>query len=159
VRTGKPLVLGIGNLLLGDEGIGVLAAKRLAATEMAAQAEIVDGGTGGFHLLALLHDHEHVILIDAALDGRPPGTITRLRPRFAADFPKSLSAHDIGLRDLVEAAVLLGGLPRIDLITVSIEAIGSMGLAVSDPVLSALAGIEETVRGILEEGGAGAKIR
>jgi hydrogenase maturation protease len=159
VKTGKPLVLGIGNLLLGDEGIGVLAAQRLAATELAAQAEIVDGGTGGFHLLALLQDHAHVIMIDAALDGRPPGTITRLRPRFAADFPKSLSAHDIGLRDLVETAALLGELPRIDLLTISIEKIGSLGLAVSEPVLAALPGLEDVVRGLLGESGPGSKIR
>jgi hydrogenase maturation protease len=155
----RPLILGVGNLLLGDEGIGVLAAQRLAKTNLAAKADIVDGGTGGFHLLSLLQDYARVILIDAAADGRPPGTITRLRPRFASDFPRSLSAHDIGLRDLVETAALLGDLPRIDLITVSIEKVQSLGLEVSEPVSAALARIEELVRSLLEESGDGAKIR
>jgi len=155
----RPLILGVGNLLLGDEGIGVLAAQRLAKTNLAAKADIVDGGTGGFHLLSLLQDYARVILIDAAADGRPPGTITRLRPRFASDFPRSLSAHDIGLRDLVETAALLGELPRIDLITVSIEKVQSLGLEVSEPVSAALARIEELVRNLLEESGDGAKIR
>jgi hydrogenase maturation protease len=155
----RPLILGVGNLLLGDEGIGVLAAQRLAKTNLAAKADIVDGGTGGFHLLSLLQDYARVILIDAAADGRPPGTITRLRPRFASDFPRSLSAHDIGLRDLIETAALLGELPRIDLITVSIEKVQSLGLEVSEPVSAALARIEELVRSLLEESGDGAKIR
>ncbi len=155
----RPLILGVGNLLLGDEGIGVLAALRLAKTNLAAKADIVDGGTGGFHLLSLLQDYTRVIMIDAAADGRPPGTITRLRPRFASDFPRSLSAHDIGLRDLIETAALLGELPRIDLITVSIEKIQSLGLEVSEPVSAALARIEELVRSLLEESGDGAKIR
>lgn len=159
LTAGRPLILGVGNLLLGDEGIGVLAAQRLAKTNLAAKADIVDGGTGGFHLLSLLQDYARVILIDAAADGRPPGTITRLRPRFASDFPRSLSAHDIGLRDLIETAALLGDLPRIDLITVSIEKIQSLGFEVSEPVSAALAPIEELVRSLLEESGDGAKIR
>lgn len=43
--------------------------------------------------------------VDATIDGRPAGTVRVLEPRFASDFPRSLGAHDIGLRDLVAAAV------------------------------------------------------
>lgn len=153
LTTGRPLILGVGNLLLGDEGIGVRAAERLAKTDLAAKADIVDGGTGGFHLLSFLQEYSRVILIDAAADGRPPGTITRLQPRFASDFPRSLSAHDIGLRDLFETAALLGELPRIELITVSIEKMQSMGLEISEPVRAALSGVEEIVRRLIEESG------
>ena len=153
LTAGRPLLLGIGNLLLGDEGIGALAAQRLEKTDLAAKADIVDGGTGGFHLLSLLQEYSRVILIDAAMDERPPGTITRLRPRFASDFPRSLSAHDIGLRDLFETAALLGELPQIDLITISIEKMQSMGLEVSEPVRAALSGVEEIVRKLVENSG------
>jgi hydrogenase maturation protease len=159
LTAGKPLILGIGNLLLGDEGIGVLAVQRLAGTDLAAKADIIDGGTGGFHLLSFLQEYSRVILIDAAMDGRPPGAISRLRPRFASDFPRSLSSHDIGLRDLLEAASLLGELPRIDLITISIEKIQSMGLEVSEPVRAALPGVEEIVRGLIEKDADNAKFR
>ncbi|MDP2915383.1 MAG: hydrogenase maturation protease [Candidatus Aminicenantes bacterium] len=107
----------------------------------------------GFHLLSFLQEYSRVILIDAAADGRPPGTITRLQPRFASDFPRSLSAHDIGLRDLFETAALLGELPRIELITVSIEKMQSMGLEISEPVRAALSGVEEIVRRLIEESG------
>jgi len=151
LSAGKPLVLGVGNLLLGDEGIGVLVAQKLAETGLAAKADIVDGGTGGFQLLSPLQEHARVIMIDAAADGRPPGTITLLKPRFASDFPRSLSAHDIGLRDLVESASLLGDLPRIDLVTISIERVPAMGLDLSEPVREALPRVAEIVRRLVEE--------
>lgn len=142
---GKPLILGIGNLLMGDEGIGVLAARHLEQAGLGGRAIVMDGGTGGFHLLGCFTEHKRVILIDAALDGRQPGTVSLLHPRFARDFPKCLGAHDIGLRDLVETAAALSALPRIDLITISIEAPGAMGLAVSPAVEASLPAVEELV--------------
>ena len=148
---GRPLVLGLGNVLMGDEGIGVLAAQSLAGLEdIAARADVVDGGTGGFHLLGFFRDHPILILVDASMDGRPPGTVSHLRPRFASDFPKSLSAHDIGLRDLIEAAALLAPLPPIELVTVSIDAPQSLSLDISLPVQAALPEVETLVRGFLQ---------
>ncbi len=151
---GRPLVLGLGNVLMGDEGIGILAARRLAENgDLTARADVVDGGTGGFQLLGMFQDHPRLILVDAAMDGRPPGTVTLLRPRFASDFPKSLSAHDIGLRDLIEAAAMLGPLPPIDLVTVSITDLQSVSLDVSLPVWAALPEIEALVRRLLDRAG------
>ncbi len=114
------LVLGIGNLLLSDEGIGVHVIRELQQQELPAEVELLDGGTGGFHLLGFFRDHEILVIIDASLDGKPPGSVTVTQPRFANDFPRVLSSHDIGLRDLIESAALLGELPRMYLITVSI---------------------------------------
>ena len=102
------LVLGLGNLLMGDEGVGVHAARMLEHGDLPHAVSMVDGGTGGFHLLSYLQDFATVIMIDATMDGNSPGTLSLIRPRFATDFPKSLSAHDIGLRDLIESALLLG---------------------------------------------------
>jgi hydrogenase maturation protease len=64
----------VGNVLMGDEGIGVLALEHLEAAGLGTKAELVDGGTGGFHLLGYFLDYERLILIDAASDGKPPGT-------------------------------------------------------------------------------------
>jgi hydrogenase maturation protease len=151
-ETGRPLILGLGNILMGDEGIGILAARRLAGNGgIAARAEILDGGTGGFHLLGLFQDHGRLILIDASMDGRPAGTVSHLRPRFATDFPKSLSAHNIGLRDLIEAASMLGPLPEIDLVTISIDSLQSLSLDVSLTVQAALPEVEALVRGLLDD--------
>lgn len=147
----RVLVLGIGNVLMGDEGVGVHAARLLEQQEWPDEVAVVDGGTGGFHLLELLQDYSPVVMIDAAADGRRPGTVGVLRPRFASDFPPSLSAHDIGLRDLVETAALLGHLPDVHLVTVSIGPITPMCLTLSPPVQAALAQVTATVRRIVTE--------
>jgi len=117
----KVLVLGIGNVLLGDEGIGVHVVKELEKVDLPSHIEILDGGTGGFHLLSYLQDYPEVILVDATLDGNAPGTIKVIKPKFSNEFPRTLSSHDIGLKDLIESASLLGGLPRITLFTISVK--------------------------------------
>jgi len=146
----KRLVLGVGNLLMGDEGVGVVALRHLQAAGLADQAELVDGGTGGFHLLGLFLENPRLILIDAAADGREPGTVSLLRPRFARDFPPSLSAHDIGLKDLIESAALLGRLPEVELITVSVANASSLSLELSPAVAAALPRVEALVRQCLD---------
>lgn len=128
------LVLGIGNVLMGDEGVGVHAVRVLDGDAWPAGVTLLDGGTGGFHLLEHLRACPSIVLIDATMDGQPAGTVSVLRPKYASDFPRSLTAHDIGLRDLIEATVLTGGMPDITLITVSIERIQSMVLTMSPAV-------------------------
>jgi hydrogenase maturation protease len=144
------LVLGVGNLLMGDEGVGVHAAWQLQAQPLPPGVAVVDGGTGGFHLLAYLQDYETVILIDATMDGGLPGTVSLLEPRYASDFPRSLSAHDIGLRDLIESAALLGSLPRMFLVTVSVDTVQPTGPTLSRPVEAALPRVAELVSSIVE---------
>jgi len=146
-----PLVLGVGNLLMGDEGVGVAAIRRLEQNGFADRAELVDGGTGGFHLLGLFHHGRHIILIDAAADGRPVGTVSLIQPHYATDFPPSLTAHDIGLKDLIESAAVLGDLPEVDLITVSIGGLGSLTMELSPAVAAALPEIEVLVVKCLEK--------
>lgn len=140
------LVLGIGNLLMGDEAVGVRAIEFLERETWPPDVTLLDGGTGGFHLLAYLHDYAPIVMIDATMDGRPPGTVTSLQPRYASDFPRVLTAHDVGLRDLVEAAQLTGRLPEITLITVSIDEIRAMDLTLSPAVASALPAVRDAVR-------------
>ena len=90
-----------------------------------------------------------MILIDAARDGAPPGTVTRFRARVAADFPSALGAHDIRLRDLIAAAAVLGPLPEIDVVTVSIAELKSMTLELSPPVAAALPEVARRVRALV----------
>jgi hydrogenase maturation protease len=148
-RRHDTLVLGIGNVLLGDEGVGVHALHQLEQTELAPQADMVDGGTGGFHLLELFRDYTRIILIDAAADNRPPGTVSLIRPKYAKDFPASLSAHDIGLKDLVESAALLGCMPEIDLITVTVARLQPMSMDLSPEVAAAMPEVFQRVRDCL----------
>jgi hydrogenase maturation protease len=148
----KPLILGVGNLLMGDEGVGVAAIRRLEENGFADRAELVDGGTSGFHLLGLFRGRRHIILIDAAADGKSVGTVSFIQPRYANDFPPTLTAHDIGLKDLLESAALLGDLPEVDLITVSIGELGGLlTMELSPVVAAALPQIETLVEKCLEK--------
>lgn len=144
-RRGATLVLGIGNLLMGDEGVGVEAVRRLARRRLPAGVECLDGGTGGFHLLGPVLDAARVVLVDATADGGPPGRVRRLEPRFSSDYPRTLTAHDIGLKDLLDALYLLGEPPKVTLLAVSIAFPQAVGIGLSAPVAAALPAIERSV--------------
>ena len=117
----KVLILGIGNTLMGDEGIGVHVVNSLEKTALPDGVELLDGGTGSFLLLEPMQSAEKVVLIDATIDGAKPGTIRRLRPKYSKDYPRTLTAHDIGLKDLIDAFYLMGDTPDVTLFAVSIE--------------------------------------
>lgn len=133
------LVLGIGNILLGDEGVGVEVIRQLESMDMPEHVQLLDGGTGGFHLLSYLQEYPRVILIDATLDGTVPGTIKLIQPKFSNDFPRTLSSHDIGLKDLIDSAALLGQLPEITLLTISVHPEQELIMELSKEVNEAVA--------------------
>ena len=134
---------------MGDEGVGVHVLRALETEPWPANVLLVDGGTGGFQLLDLVRSHSRIILIDATLDGAAPGTVRQFRARVAADFPPALGAHDIGLRDLISAASLLGPLPEIEVITVSVTELKPMTLELSAPVAAALPEVARRVRALV----------
>ena len=140
------LVLGIGNLLMGDEGVGVHTLRAFDQEAWPDHVTLLDGGTGGFHLLEYLTTFPRIVMIDATMDGAPAGTVSVLRPRYASDFPRALTAHDIGLRDLIESAALLGPLPDVTLVTVSIAEIRSMVTDLSPAVGGAIPEVGRRVR-------------
>jgi len=132
------LILGIGNYLMGDEGLGVHLANQLKAEIDPDLADVLDGGTAGFQLMEYLEFYPNIILIDATLDGKPAGTIQRIKPKFSKDFPSAMSTHEIGLKDLVEGLYLLGKLPNIDLFIISIEKIQPLSTELSPEVSNVL---------------------
>jgi hydrogenase maturation protease len=117
----KTLVLGLGNVIMGDEGVGVHVVRALEKQTLPAGVECLDGGTGGFILLEPLENADHIILIDAAADGNPPGTVTRTTPRFSKDYPPTLTAHDIGVKDLLDAFYMQGGTREVVLYAIAID--------------------------------------
>ncbi len=151
MASGKTLVLGIGNILMGDEGIGVHAVNYLEKHFSRPGVDYLDGGTGGFHLMEYFHQYHHVIILDAVLDGQPPGTIHVLRPRFSRDYPPTLTAHDIGLKDMLDAIHLLQQQPRITLVAVSIGKVPSLSTELTAELQRILPDIARTVCRILDE--------
>ena len=109
----KTLVLGLGNVLMGDEGIGVYVVRALEKHTLPAGVECLDGGTGGFTLLEPLEDADRIVIVDAASDGNPIGTVTRTMPQFSRDYPPTLTAHDVGMKDLLDMFYIQGGTHEI----------------------------------------------
>lgn len=144
IKMSDLLILGIGNYLMGDEGVGVQTALALQKLPIADKVDVVDGGTGGFHLLEFFEVHNKVILIDATLDNNELGTIRLITPRFAKDFPRAMSTHDIGLRDMVNALQLMDKMPEIYLFVVSIESIQQQGILLTPT-------IEKTIPVLIEQ--------
>jgi len=109
----RVLVLGIGNLVMSDDGVGVKVVQQLQREYVFEEnAEIMDGGTLGLDLLPMLEGIDHLIVVDAVETGRKPGTCVRLA---GEELPTALetkvSAHQMGLRDLLSVARLLGHSP------------------------------------------------
>ena len=143
------LVMGVGNVLMGDEGVGVHAVRQLEKRQWPAHVSLLDGGTGGFHLLSHVGGCDVLVMIDATLDGRPPGTVSVIEPRYASDFPKALSAHDIGLKDLVDSAAILGMMPEVRLVTISVDSLQPMQMAMSPEVEASLPQVVAAVIGLV----------
>jgi hydrogenase maturation protease len=144
----KTLVLGLGNVIMGDEGIGVHVVRALEQLQLPANVECLDGGTGGFVLLEPLQSAEHIILIDATDDGNPPGTVTRTTPRFSQDYPPTLTAHDIGVKDLLDAFYMHSGEREVVLYAISIDPKQPISMDLSEPCIAAR---DEAVRRIAAE--------
>lgn len=147
----KVLILGIGNYLMADEGVGVHLAKLLEQEQLPDDIEVIDGGTGGFHLLELFELYEHIILVDATMDNFPHGTIRLIKPKFAADFPRAMSTHDIGLKDLVSALQLLDKMPEIHLFVVSIKSIQDQGICLTPQAEAVMPVLREKVMQLANE--------
>ena len=145
-EPGKLLVLGIGNILMGDEGVGVHVVRHLEKEDVPAGVELLDGGTGSFLLLDPMQLARKVILIDATLDANPPGTVRRLVPRFSTDYPRTLAAHDIGLKDLLDAFYLLGHNVDVVLFAVSIAPLQELGLDMSPELVARVPKIAAMVK-------------
>ena len=133
-KSDKILVLGIGNYLMGDEGVGIHIIHQMETMDIPDYVELLDGGTGGFFLMNVFDDYGKVIFLDATMDGKDTGTITVLHPKFAADFPKALSVHDVGLKDMIEALYLQDKLPEMHLITISVKGIQPMVVGMTETV-------------------------
>ena len=131
------LIMGIGNLVLQDEGFGIHAIRRLAQSELPEGVSLLDGGTAGLHLMGYLQQYEKLIVIDAALDNHPIGTVRCLRPAFN-EFPPLVTAHEIGLKDVLEALEITGFCPETYLIVASVKKYESLGTELSPEVEAAL---------------------
>jgi len=125
--------------------------QALSELELPDNLEILDGGTGGFLLLSCFDSYDNIVFVDATMDGKEEGAISLTRPKFAADYPSTLSVHDVGLKDMIEAVYLLDNVPDIYLFTVSIDRIDPMSIGLSEKVKKAVPKLIVKILDLAEE--------
>lgn len=108
------LVLGIGNLVMSDDGVGVRVVQKLQRSyQFPENVEVLDGGTLGLDLLPKLEGVEHLIVVDAVETGQEPGTCVRLTgEELPIALETKVSPHQMGLKDLLAVSQLMGHSPR-----------------------------------------------
>lgn len=113
-RRNRVAVLGIGNPLFGDDGVGIELVARLAAEPLPEHVELLDGGAYGLFLLPFVVDARSLVVCDAIDVGEAPGTVVVID---GDDLPhvlrRPLSAHQVDLLDVLSAARLMGRVPDV----------------------------------------------
>jgi len=135
------LILGAGNTVMADEGIGPRCIEALAAWfDFSEGVDLVDVGTTGLAMLDLLRDYRHLIVIDAAKDtGHPAGTVVLFTPEDLAQHQVLHTAHDMRFVDVLKSAALMGIEPQtVVIVGVQVADISEWVLELSEPLSAAI---------------------
>jgi hydrogenase maturation protease len=154
------LVLGVGNVLMRDEALGVRAVEEMGRRfRFPEDVELLDGGTSGIELLSYIRDKDYLIVVDAVKGGNPPGTVVRIEGEdVPAKFMTRISPHQLGISDLLATATISGHLPgKIVLFGIEPKTV-ELGLGLSDEVKASLERLIEVVLKELRELGYTAEI-
>lgn len=143
------IILGVGNFLLGDEGVGIHVAQHLQKMALPPEVEVIDGGTGGFELIEHCRDKKKIIIVDAILADAEPGSVLRFAPEDAKlKWHPSYSAHQSGLRELLHFCKQLVPLPEIIVYGIVPMETQSLSTQLSEKAASRLA---KLIAAVLEE--------
>jgi len=119
------LVLGLGNLVHSDDGVGVHAVHQLQRDpRVPASVTLIDGGTQGLGLIRHISGFSRVLVIDAVNAGEAPGTLLRFEGRALSGLPGKATVHQLGFADLMVAMKLLGEAPD-EVIVVGIQPVST----------------------------------
>lgn len=147
----KPfVVLGLGNVLLGDEGVGVRVAEALEERELPPWVEVISGGVAGHRLMDWLEGVHKAVIVDAAKMGKPPATVVRFRPEEVTSrgAPARLSLHEGDLLGALKLAESLGIRPKEVVVYGVQPARMDPGMTLSPQVLRA---VPDLVARVLDE--------
>ena len=115
------LILGVGNILLGDEGVGVRVIEAMSKMLLPENVELIDGGTASMDILSSLDPATKVIIIDAVQGGGEPGTIYRFIPKdIKSPKPVFTSLHQVGLLESLSELEMVGK-SALDIIIYGVE--------------------------------------
>ncbi len=117
-------IIGIGNILLKDDGVGVYVVRQLENEELPSTVELVDGGTSTLDTLSYFLEYNKVIVVDCLKSGHKPGTIYKIKPEEIKDYKQeNLSIHDVQILDVVKMANMLAKFPKVVIFGVEPEEI------------------------------------
>jgi hydrogenase maturation protease len=139
-------ILGIGNVLLSDEGVGVHVANELFKKELPENVSVVEGGTDGFRLLNIITDADRLIVIDAVRGDSEPGAIYRFDIDDMKRCPQEFktSVHQIGILEVIDLSGLIGKTPQTTIIGIEPKSL-EMGLELSPEIREKIPRIIEIV--------------
>lgn len=139
-------VLGVGNLMLQDDGVGIHALQQLEKESWPPEVEFIDGATSGYDLLPTVSAAAHLIVLDAVKGGCEPGAIYRLRPEVLQETrDRALSLHQVSFLEALEMSSWLG--PRPPAIIYGVEpAVIDWGLELTPAVAAVLPRLLELVK-------------
>jgi hydrogenase maturation protease len=143
----KIVILGIGNILLSDEGIGVHVVNELMKMEFPPGVSIVEGGTDGFRLLNVITETERLIVIDAVRGGAAPGSIYRFDIDEIKNVPSGFktSVHQIGILEVIDLSGLIGKTPHTTVIGIEPKSL-EMSMELSREVKTKIPRIIELIK-------------
>ena len=148
--TKNIVILGIGNILLSDDGVGIRVIERLQDRyTFAGNISLVDGGVLGLNLVSTISEADQVIVVDAVKNGENPGTLYRLEgASIPSYFEKKYSLHHVGFPEILETCRILGHVPDIVVIGIEPEDIESLNLELT-PAIEAM--VDEITAMVLQE--------
>ena len=146
-RKKQILILGVGNLLLSDEGVGVHVARKLMQMDFPPQVEVLEGGTDGFALMHVLLQADRLILVDAVRGGGPPGSIYRFEIEDCPPFPDifKTSVHQISILEVINLSGLIGSTPLTTVIGVEPNRL-EMGMELSPQIEAKIPRVIQLIR-------------
>jgi len=131
----KAVILGVGNVLLTDEGVGIHAVRRLEQMELPEGVTVFDGGTEGFGLMDVIADLDRLVVIDCVRGGEPPGTIYCFDVgELGVPIDKfQTSIHQVGILEILHLVELVGKRPHTTIVGVEPASL-EMNMELSDVV-------------------------
>lgn len=142
----KIVILGVGNLLLSDEGVGVHVANELMKKNLPPEVSVVEGGTDGFLLLNIITEADRLIVIDAVKGNAVPGSIYRFDIGEVRNCPAGFktSVHQIGILEVLDLSELIGKTPHTTVIGIEPKSL-EMGMELSPEIKAKIPRVIELI--------------
>ncbi len=144
------LILGIGNLILNDEGVGIHIAHILKSMEMPDGVEVLDGGNGHSLVPEAMLQYKRLIFIDATIDDNPVGTVRRVSSQISSDLQQLHYEGNDVVDSVIKAMIIQDDMPLIDVLAVSVQHNPTPGIQLSPEVRRVIPQVLQLIFEILD---------